>query len=117
MQYYERMYLLEEAWYLWEQTLAAEEEGDVFVARETFTKLSNNTSAKARITRPEPEEPPVLALIVRGDSEDAIVATAWAFFDKGFDFTFKIREGEVGFVAKYVPPKLRPPVQDSGGNT
>lgn len=116
MKHFEQMFLLEEARYLWDQSLAAEEDGDVFVPSETFVELSNHAFAKARIVRPEPGQEPVLALIIRGLDDAAAVVAANGFYEKGFELSFKIRDKEWGFVSKHVPPRLRPPVQDPGGN-
>ena len=113
MRHHEYLFLLEEAHYLWEQTLAAELDGDEFVASETFIKLAK-LEAKARIVRPGPGRDPVLVLVLRGCDNAAAESTARAFFEKTYDKAGVSPSGEHVFVSPHVPPRLRPSVEGTG---
>lgn len=118
MQHFEKLFLLEEAWYLWDQTLDAEKDGDEFFPSETFVELSNNTHAKARIVRPKTGQAPVLVLIIRGGELDKAEAAARGFFEKGYETKFKdASTGDFVFISSSISSRLRPSASQSGGST
>lgn len=115
MQHHEYLFLLEEAHYLWEQTLAAEADGDEFVASETFVELGK-LSAKARIVRPGPGRDPVLVLLLRRCDNAAADSTAKTFFEKTYAKAGVSADGDHVYVSHHIPPRLRPSVEGQGDN-
>ena len=112
MRHYEYIFLLEEAHYLWEASLAAEADGDTFTPLETFTDLVDGGKAKARIVRFPQVANPLLVLVLKGVSSGAADDIAKVFFPKTFDKAGATCEGEYVFCSSHIPPKLRPSPQE-----
>jgi len=114
VKHFERMFLLEEAWFLWDETLDAEAEGDEFIPSDTFVELDDHKLAKARIVR-SPAGEPVMALVLRGYDEASARAAANGFFDGAHELGFLSGE-DWCFVTKNIPTRLRSPIKDPGGS-
>lgn len=115
MRHFEKLFLVEEAWFLWDQVLDAEKDGDEFVPSETFVELSDDKHAKARIVR-NLHGVPMMVLILRGYDEAHAEAVAKGFFDGEYELAFPAVSGDLCFTSKKMPGRLRPPVQDPGGH-